>query len=155
MLLSVFKQKLQEIGKLEFYLENGEKVASHFHVTEVGVVHKNFIDCGGVVRVENKVNFQLWQAEDYDHVLSATKLLSIIQLSENKLHIGDFEIEVEYQGTTIQKFGLDFDGNQFLLTTKQTDCLAKDACGIPAEKPKVRLSEMSAQSCCSPKSGCC
>ena len=83
------------------------------------------------------------------------KLLKIIELSEKTLAIDNNEIEVEYQGTTIQKFGLDFDGNQFLLTTKQTDCLAKDACGIPAEKPKVRLSEMSAQSCCSPKSGCC
>ena len=124
MLLSEFKQKLQEAGKLEFYLENGEKVASHFHVTEVGVVHKNFIDCGGVVREENKVNFQLWQAEDFDHVLSATKLLSIIQLSENKLHIGDFEIEVEYQLQTIGKFNLEYINDKFVLTNTATNCLA-------------------------------
>lgn len=130
MLLSAFKQKLQEIGKLDFYLENGEKVASHFHVTEVGVVHKNFIDCGGVVRVENKVNFQLWQAEDYDHVLSATKLLSIIQLSENKLHIGDFEIEVEYQMQTIGKFNLEYVNGKFILTNTSTNCLAMDKCGV-------------------------
>jgi hypothetical protein len=147
MLLSAFKQKLQEIGKLDFYLENGEKVASHFHVTEVGVVHKNFIDCGGVVRVENKVNFQLWQAEDYDHVLSATKLLSIIQLSENKLHIGDFEIEVEYQMQTIGKFNLEYINDKFILTNTATNCLALDKCGVEsAPQPK---------NTCTPGGGCC
>ena len=37
--------------------------------------------------------------------------------------------------------------------TKQTDCLAKDNCGIPAQKPKLKLSEV--QACCTPESGCC
>ena len=147
MLLSEFKQKLQEAGKLEFYLENGEKVASHFHVTEVGVVHKNFIDCGGVVREENKVNFQLWQAEDYNHVLSATKLLSIIQLSENKLHIGDFEIEVEYQLQTIGKFNLEYINDKFVLTNTATNCSALDKCEVE-NAPKTKNS-------CTPGSGCC
>ena len=71
--------------------------------------------------------------------------------------IGDLEIEVEYQGDTIQKFGLDFDGTNFLLATKHTDCLAKDNCGIPAEKPRVKLSQLQETSanCCTPNSGCC
>ena len=52
---------------------------------------------------------------------------------------------------------LDFDGENFILTTKKTDCLAKDNCGIPAEKSKVALSELNkkAASCCAPDSGCC
>jgi len=33
-------------------LENGTMVPEHFHVTEVGVVTKHFIDCGGTVRNE-------------------------------------------------------------------------------------------------------
>ncbi|MFV8227051.1 DUF6428 family protein [Christiangramia aquimixticola] len=38
-----------------------------------------------------------------------------------------------------------------------TDCLAKDKCEIPAEKPKLRLSSMQTASagCCTPNSGCC
>ena len=74
-----------------------------------------------------------------------------------KEFIKDFEIEVEYQGETIGKYNLDFDGTNFLLTTKQTDCLAKNNCGIPAEKPKVKLSELQETntSCCSPSTGCC
>ena len=155
MKLSEVKSVLQNLQTIGFQLPDQSLVPSHFHVTEVGEITKRFIDCGGTVRKETVVNFQLWNANDYDHRLHPEKLVKIIELSEKTLAIDDNEIEVEYQGETIQKFGLDFDGNQFLLTTKQTDCLAKDACGIPAEKPKVRLSEMSAQSCCSPKSGCC
>lgn len=155
MKLSQVKAILKDVKTISFQLPDNSLVPGHFHVTEVGEITKRFIDCGGTVRKETVVNFQLWNANDYDHRLHPEKLLKIIELSEKTLAIDDNEIEVEYQGTTIQKFGLDFDGNQFLLTTKQTDCLAKDACGIPAEKPKVRISEMSAQSCCSPKSGCC
>ena len=140
MKLSQVKAILKDVKTISFQLPDNSLVPSHFHVTEVGEITKRFIDCGGTVRKETVVNFQLWNANDYDHRLHPEKLLKIIELSEKTLAIDDNEIEVEYQGTTIQKFGLDFDGNQFLLTTKQTDCLAKDACGIPAEKPKVRLS---------------
>jgi len=70
------------------------------------------------------------------------------------LGIPDLEIEVEYQGETIGKYGLDYDGYNFLLTTKMTDCLAKENCGIPTEKPKVRLSQLQ-NSGCAPGSGCC
>ncbi|WP_445747735.1 DUF6428 family protein [Polaribacter sp.] len=155
MKLSEVKEVLSQLQTIAFQLPDQSLVPNHFHVTEVGEITKRFIDCGGTVRKETVVNFQLWNANDYDHRLHPEKLLKIIELSEKTLAIDNNEIEVEYQGTTIQKFGLDFDGTNFLLTTKQTDCLAKDACGIPAEKPKVRLSEMTASSCCSPKSGCC
>jgi len=62
---------------------------------------------------------------------------------------------VEYQADTIGKYGLDFDGNHFLLTTKQTDCLAKDTCGIPVEKTKVALAGLIDEPCCSPDGNCC
>ena len=72
--------------------------------------------------------------------LHPEKLVHIIELSEDKLQIPDLEIEVEYQmKDTIGKFDLDFDGTNFLLISKLTDCLAKDKCGIPAEKPKVKI----------------
>jgi len=156
MKLSEIKSKLNALDKIAFQLPNGTLVPSHFHVTEVGKVTKDFIDCGGTVRHEEVVNFQLWEANDYDHRLHPEKLLNIIELSQNTLNIGDLDIEVEYQGDTIGKYNLDFDGVNFLLTSKQTDCLAKDKCGIPAEKPRVRLSDLQrASSSCEPNSGCC
>ncbi|PKH50213.1 hypothetical protein CXF68_05650 [Tenacibaculum sp. Bg11-29] len=155
MKLSEIKRHLASLKTIAFKLPNGELVPNHFHVTEVGKITKNFIDCGGTIRNEEVVNFQLWKADDYDHRLHPEKLVHIIELSEKTLNIPDLDIEVEYQGATIGKYGLDFDGTNFLLTTKQTDCLAKDNCGIPEAKPKVKLSNIQVQNSCDPNSGCC
>lgn len=157
MKLSEIKNHLNNLETIAFQLPNGELVPNNFHVTEVGKITKNFIDCGGIVRNEEVVNFQLWDANDYDHRLHPEKLVKIIELSEKVLEIGDLEIEVEYQGSTIGKYALDFDGTNFLLVTKQTDCLAKDNCGIPEGMQKVNLSDLKAEevSCCEPVSNCC
>lgn len=154
MKLSEIKEILPTLQNVEFQLSNGTFVPEHFHVTEIGVITKRFIDCGGAIRHEQVVNFQLWDANDFEHRLKPSKLLHIIKLSEEKLGIEDAEIEVEYQGETIGKFDLDFNTNHFVLKNKQTACLAEDACGIPVEKQKVKLSALN-NSCCTPNSGCC
>jgi len=157
MKLSEIKEILPALENVEFQLENGTFVPEHFHVTEVGQIIKNFIDCGGVIRKEKVVNFQLWNADDYEHRLKPGKLLSIIKLSEDKLGIEDADIEVEYQSSTIGKYDLDFNGNTFVLKNKATSCLAQDACGIPSEKQNKSLSKLTANqsNSCTPNSGCC
>ncbi len=151
MKLSDIKNILPSLNNVEFQLENGKLVPEHFHVTEIGSVAKNFIDCGGTIRKEERVNFQLWNADDYEHRLKPGKLLHIINLSEEKLGIGDFEIEVEYQDQTIGKYDLEFNGKNFVLKNKVTACLATDACGIePAKELKN-----SPKTSCAPGSGCC
>ena len=156
MTLSEIKNHLKNTQKIGFQLPDGSLVPHHFHVTEVGKITKNFIDCGGTLRHEEVANFQLWNANDYDHRLHPEKLIEIIALSEKILGIGDLEIEVEYQGKeTIGKYDLDFDGTYFLLTSKLTACLAEDACGISPKKPKVAISEVNKANSCAPGSGCC
>ena len=157
MKLSEIKTQLAQLEQIAFELPNGALVPEHFHVTEVGKVSKHFIDCGGTVRKEEVVNFQLWEADDYNHRLHPEKLVSIIELSEKLLEIGDLDIEVEYQGQTIGKYGLDFNGKNFLLTNTLTDCLAKDKCDIPTEKPKLEFAEsiQNNANSCAPGSGCC
>jgi hypothetical protein len=156
MKLSEVKEVLSQLETLGFQLPTGEMVPDHFHVTEVGKINKHFIDCGGTVSNEEVVSFQLWEADDYDHRLHPEKLVHIIELSQKVLGIEDsLKVEVEYQGTTIGKYGLGFDDGHFLLITKMTDCLAKDQCGVPEKKPKVRLSQMTNEPCCSPDSNCC
>ncbi|WP_266206387.1 DUF6428 family protein [Pontibacter kalidii] len=151
MRLSEVKNILQTAEAVNFELENGAKVPEHFHVTEVGVVTKNFIDCGGTVRNEKVANFQLWDANDYDHRLKPQKLLSIIALSEKVLGMEDLDIEVEYQSETTGKYDLGFNGKDFVLQAKTTNCLAPDKCGIPVEKLKV----IASGSACTPGGGCC
>lgn len=153
MKLSKVKEILKNLDVLTFELPDGSLVPSHFHVTEIGQINKHFIDCGGKVRKENVISFQLWNANDYNHRLHPEKLVHIIELSEKVLQLDNLEIEVEYQAETIGKYGLDYNGSSFLLTTKYTDCLAKEKCDVP--KPKVKLSQLQETACCTPDSGCC
>lgn len=157
MKLSQFKQHLDKISVLNFVQPNGTAVPAHFHITEAGLSTKHFVDCGGTVRTEKNISFQLWVANDKQHRLDAQKLQKIIGISETLFEGEDLDIEVEYQTESISRYGLDFDGKNFLMTSKQTDCLAKDNCGVSPEKPKIRLSELqtSQTSCCTPDGACC
>lgn len=155
MKLSQIKQNLQNAEGVNFKLENGTYVPEHFHVTEVGIISKHFIDCGGTVREEKVANFQLWDANDYDHRLKPKKLANIISLSERVLGMEDLEIEVEYQSDTIGKYDLDFDGKDFILLNKRTACLAIDQCGIPSDKQNNRMSDTNDEPCCTPDGNCC
>lgn len=156
MKLSEIKSLLAQTEGVNFQLENGTMVPEYFHVTEVGVITKDFIDCGGTVRHEKVANFQLWNANDYEHRLKAGKLLSIIALSEKVLGMEDLEIEVEYQGETIGKYDLNYDGTNFLLISKKTACLAMEKCGIPEVKQINKLQNLAASgSSCTPGGGCC
>ena len=156
MKLSEVKSTLQRIGEVRFKLPDGSFVPQHFHVTEIGAISKNFIDCGGKVRQDDVVNFQLWEANDYDHRIAPSKFVDIIQLSEHVLNLQDAEVEVEYQSGTIGKFGLMFDGKHFVLTNTFTDCLAKDNCGVPVSKIKRNLATIGQDAeSCTPGGGCC
>src|SRR5690606_18654178 len=157
MKLSELKEILPTLDNVQFQLADGTFVPEHFHITEVGFITKDFIDCGGTIRKEKVVSLQLWNANDFDHRLKPEQLLKIIALSEKHLSIADTEIEVEYQSDTIGKYALGFDGTNFVLQGKTTACLASDKCSVPQEKQKVRLSELQPvpSSCCTPNSGCC
>lgn len=153
MTLEEFKSLLKINTEIKFELPGGEFVPPYFHITEVGMITKTFVDCGGTIRKEHKVNLQFWSSTDYDHRLHPEKILKIIDISDRELNLRDDEIEVEYQGKdTVGKYGLDFNGKHFVLTSMITDCLAKDKCGIPLENYEK---EKEASSCCTPSSGCC
>jgi len=157
MKLTDLKNTLENVSDVNFVLPSGLPIPKHFHLTEIGKITKHFIDCGGTERTEEKISFQLWTAEDYDHRLSVEKLNKIISLAEKQLGIENSEIEIEYQGSTIEKYGLGFNGFAFELLALNTDCLAKDNCGVPEQKQKVALADISKQdsACCTPGGGCC
>jgi hypothetical protein len=153
MLLSELTTFLTGRDRLAFTLPDGTRVPAHFHITEVGEVSKRFVDCGGTQRHERTASLQLWSANDYDHRLHPEKLVAILEIAKRDLGLGDLPIEVEYQGDdTIQKFGLSIVDDGLRLASLQTDCLAKDRCGIP-DKP-ISLNDHLAPSC-APGSGCC
>lgn len=148
MKLSEFKSCLNELSHIKLMLPNGTFVPSHFHVTELALISKNFIDCGGVARVERKITFQLWVANDIDHRLTPFKWLGIIKKGELDYGLTEEPVEIEFQGQTIERYGISYAEGVFNLTPLYTECLAPDHCGIPAEQlPKT--------SGCSPSTGCC
>ena len=153
MKLSTFKKTLSELDTLKFQLPDGHFVPAHFHITEVGNLTRNYIDCGGIVRQENKLSIQLWVASDKDHRLKPDKVLDILKLADKQFEFSNIDVEVEYQQSTIGLFKLAFDGSAFQLINTQTACLAQEKCGISQEKPRVRLTASGLS--CDPESDCC
>ena len=151
MKISEFKCHLSQVKEVVIILPNGSFVPPHFHVTELGIISKDFIDCGGSIRNEKLANFQLWSADDFEHRIKPQKIIDIMDIAENTLGLQDLEIEFEYQSDTIGKYGLEFDDGKFYLSPTQTDCLAKDRCGIIEESQAVSTTSTS----CDPASGCC
>ena len=121
---------------VRFIFDDGEAIPAHYHVTEIGHVKKDFIDCGGTVRSTSSCLLQTWTHEDdQEHRLNSTKLLDIITLAETHFPISDQEVEVEYEDCVISQFLVEdaestADTVVFRLGDKHTDCLAKEKCGI-------------------------
>jgi hypothetical protein len=156
MTLQELKNNLLLVNELTIVKPDGTIIPKHFHITEVGLQSKHFIDCGGTIREEKNATMQVWVANDTEHRLEPQKFLKIIELSEKLFNNENPEVEIEYQDETIGKYGLRFDGTNFILELKETACLAQDSCGIPEEKRKVKLADLSTPSnCCTPGGGCC
>jgi len=60
-----------------------------------------------------------------------------------------------YISETIAKYGVEFNGFEFVLTNKTTAFLSEDKYGIPFVKQKVSLSEIQNEGSCTPNSGYC
>lgn len=120
-------------GEIQIVLPNQECVPAHYHITEVGRVQKDFIDCGGKVRSSTSCVLQVWVATDLDHRLEASKLANILRKAQPLLKSTDLPVEVEYEQGVISQYPLESiesteRGLVFQLGTKHTACLAMELC---------------------------
>ncbi len=143
---------------LRVTLPGGEIVPSHFHVTEVGRVRKEFIDCGGSIRQTSRCQLQLLVATDYDHRLTAGKLLKIIESSRPILGSSPLPLAVEYGREAavvypVQAIGVEGGALVLILENPQTACLAADSCGLSPEE--AGIPRIATAACCVAGSGCC
>jgi thioredoxin type arsenate reductase len=124
--------------KMHFMLPDGSFIPAHYHITEVGRVQKDFIDCGGTVRSKTSCVLQVWVATDVDHRLETTKLAKIIDIARPLLQSDDLPVEVEYEDAVVSQYPLGGaevtpSGLLFTLGTKHTACLAPETCGVGGE----------------------
>jgi len=120
---------------MHFMLPDKAFVPAHYHITEVGRVHKDFIDCGGTVRSTTSCVLQVWVAHDVEHRLETTKLAKILQIAQPLLESDDLPVDVEYEDAVVSQYpigGVEVTpgGILFYLGTKHTACLAPDKCGV-------------------------
>lgn len=115
---------------------DGDPIEPHFHITEVGRVQKDFVDCGGTVRRTVVCLLQTWVGEDVDHRITAGKLLKAFAHAAPVLGTDDLPVELEYEACNVIQFhvtGIVAEPARLVvqLGGKHTDCLAKELC-VPA-----------------------
>jgi len=121
--------------RIHWMLPDKSFVPAHCHITEVGRVQKDFVDCGGTVRSRTSCVLQVWVANDLDHRLKTTKLAKIIEFARPLLQFDDLSVEVEYEDSVVSQYPLGGaevtpSGILFYLGSKHTSCLAPDKCGV-------------------------
>lgn len=115
---------------------DGEPIEAHFHVTEIGRVQRDFVDCGGTIRRVVTCLLQTWVGEDTDHRITAGKLLKAFAHAGPILGAEDLPVELEYETCNVVQLVLAEirqEPGRFVLQlgSKHTDCLAKELC-LPA-----------------------
>ncbi len=118
-------------------LPNNNPVPVSFHITEVGHINKTFIDCGGKVHATQTCQLQAWVGEDEEHRINAGKLADILKLSRSIVPDDDIDLEIEYEDQVISQYPVEdytVTGEAVVLnlTTKHTDCLARELCLVPS-----------------------
>ena len=167
MKIQPFLQTLASMSELRWALPDGSLVPAHAHVTEVALMTRRFVDCGGTHRMERRIQLQLWVANDVDHRLDPSKLMRIIRETEAWMECDNHEVEIEYQGNTIERYGVENMEGVLALQPLQTNCLAQDRCGLPMleetsnttrtveETVPQPKSQAPVVGRCKPGSGCC
>jgi hypothetical protein len=144
---------------------DGTAIPAHYHLTEVGHVAKNFVDCGGKFRASEMCVLQTHFASPHDdgHRLTAGKFAMILDLAKPILPTEDLPVEVEYEAGVISQAPLTGvsvvnGGLQLQLGSKHTDCLAKEKCGLDEGCGCASEPAEEAEACCAaPAAGqrCC
>ena len=126
---------------IRFQLPAGGTIPPHAHVTEVALIQKKFVDCGGTFRTDSICRMQTWVADDLDHRLTAGTLLRILNKAASFLPTEDIDVDIEYELDYITQLPLEAaepagDALVLRLAARHTDCLAKEKC-CPAPEPSI------------------
>lgn len=156
--LSILKQHPNK--ELLFEYAPGKLVGANYHITEIKNITVDSVDCGAGTDFWKETIIQLWESPEEvgkrDFMLSHKALEILNRVDRIKPMEKEVEVKFEYSNADfhtaqlfVNSFTLEEKQLVLHLGINQTDCKAKDICGIPLEA--VSASENS----CSPGSGCC
>ena len=157
MQLNEFKALLQSNRDKAFRLQLPDQsaVPISFHITEVALMHKTYIDCGGTMRESRTCQLQAWVGPDDDHRIASGKMADVLGLAAKFLADEDLPLEIEYEAATISQYPVagalvSDEAVTLQLTTKHTACLAPELCIVPSNSLT-----MATNACGCGPSGCC
>jgi Family of unknown function (DUF6428) len=132
-----------------FVLPDGDYIPVHAHVTEVGHVVRNFIDCGGLTGKEEKVVLQTHVGNDTDHRLRSDRFAKILQLGSRVIPSADLDVDVEYDCCVVAQYPIaearpDGEHLNLILRRGRTQCRARERRGLET-----------AAECCATSAACC
>jgi Family of unknown function (DUF6428) len=132
-----------------FVLPDGDYIPVHAHVTEVGHVVRNFIDCGGLTGKEEKVVLQTHVGNDTDHRLRSDRFAKILQLGNRLIPNADLDVDVEYDCCVVAQYPIaeaapDGEHLNLILQRGRTQCRARE-----------RRDSETAAGCCAASVVCC
>lgn len=132
-----------------FVLPDGDHVAAHAHVTEVGHVVRNFIDCGGITGREEKIVVQTHVGRDTNHRLRSDRFAKILELGKRVLPNAELDVDVEYDCCVVSQYPIAEarpagEHLDLILGRGRTQCR-------PNERRKTETSD----ACCSATAACC
>jgi len=132
-----------------FVLPGGDHIPPHAHLTEVGHVVRNFIDCGGLTGREEKAVLQTHVGDDVEHRLQTDGLAKILELGARVIPQTDLNVEVEYDCCVVAQYPIadtkvDGDHLDLILGRGRTQCRARE-----------RRQAKPLAGCCSATAACC
>ncbi|HSS15634.1 MAG TPA: DUF6428 family protein [Candidatus Dormibacteraeota bacterium] len=132
-----------------FVLPSGDYIPAHAHVTEVGHVVRNFIDCGGLTGKEEKIVLQTHVGNDTEHRLRSDRFAKILQLGSGVIPRADLDVDVEYDCCVVAQYPIakatpDGEHLNLILQRGRTQCRARE-----------RRESETAAACCAASAACC
>lgn len=149
--LSELKEAVLRYGDTfpRFVLPDGDYIPGHAHVTEVGHVVRNYIDCGGETGKQEKVVLQTHVGDDAEHRLRSDRFAKILELGHRVLPSDQLNVEVEYDCCVVAQYPISEvkrvgEHLDIILQRGRTQCRAR-------ERRKAATNEP----CCGATASCC
>jgi hypothetical protein len=132
-----------------FVLPDGDHIPPHAHVTEVGHVVRNFIDCGGLTGRDEKIVVQTHVGDDNEHRLRSERFAKILRLGNRVIPSANLDVDVEYDCCVVAQYPItdavaDGEHLNLILRRGRTQCRARE-----------RRENVTATKCCGASAVCC